>query len=83
MSGGCEYISNEELDRLVDEGEADILQYLDMENARFPGLEESTVAVDLPTHVLEAVERESSKTGTPVHGLIQAWVEEKVGLALA
>ena len=81
MASSHEFISNEELDRLFDEGEADILQYFDMDNARRPGLEERTVAIDLPVGVLDAVELESGRTGTPVHGLIRAWVEEKVSLA--
>ena len=69
-------ITVEEFDRLFDEGE-DITMYLDMDNARRPGLEQRTVAIDLPVRVLDAVELESSKTGTPVHDLIEAWIEER------
>ncbi|MCL2787844.1 MAG: BrnA antitoxin family protein [Micrococcales bacterium] len=75
-------ITVEEFDRLFDEGE-DITMYLDMDNARRPGLEQRTVAIDLPVGVLDAVALESGKTGTPVHGLIESWVEEKVDLASA
>jgi hypothetical protein len=80
MQKNREYISNEELDQLIDEGEEDILQYFDMENARRPGLEDRTVAVDLPVHVFDALERESGKTGTPIQDLVEAWIEERVAL---
>jgi hypothetical protein len=77
MAEQRKYISNEELDRLFDEGEEDILQYFDVENARRPGLETRTVAVDLPARVFDVLERESAKTGTPIQDLIEAWIEER------
>jgi hypothetical protein len=80
MARQRKYISNEELDRLFDEGEEDILQYFDVENARRPGLETRTVAVDLPARVFDALERESSRSGTPIQGLVEAWIEERAAL---
>ena len=76
-------ITVEEFDRLFDEGEKDILQYFDTDNVEHPGLESRTVAVDLPVRVLDAVERESSNTGTPIQDLLEAWIEQGVGLASA
>jgi hypothetical protein len=76
-------ITVEEFDRLFDEGEVDILQYCDTESIRRPGREARTVAVDLPVHVFDALERESGKTGTPIQDLIEAWIEERVTLASA
>jgi hypothetical protein len=49
-----------------------------MENARRPGLEARTVAVDLPAPVFEAVQRESDKAGTPVEELIEGWVTDRI-----
>jgi hypothetical protein len=43
-----ETISAEELDRLFDEGEEDILQYFDMENAVRLGDEQEKVTIPLP-----------------------------------
>ncbi|MDR3360866.1 MAG: BrnA antitoxin family protein [Bifidobacteriaceae bacterium] len=80
MQKNRDYISNEELDRLIDEGEQDILQYFDVENARRPGLEDRTVAVDLPERVFDALERESGRTGTPIQDLVQAWIKERAAL---
>jgi hypothetical protein len=76
-------ITVEEFDRLFDEGEVDILQYCDMDSIRRPGLEERTVAVDLPVRVFDALERESGKTGTPIQDLIEAWIEERAALVSA
>jgi predicted HicB family RNase H-like nuclease len=76
-------ISAEEFDRLFDEGEVDILQFCDMDNVRRPGLEKQTVAVDLPTHVVESLERTSARTGTSIHTLIEQWVEERVNATAA
>ncbi|MDR1634540.1 MAG: BrnA antitoxin family protein [Bifidobacteriaceae bacterium] len=74
------WTDSEELDRLFDEGEVDILQYFDTDNVQYPGLEERTVAVDLPVRVFDALERESGKTGTPIQDLIEVWIEERVAL---
>jgi hypothetical protein len=77
------WIDSEELDRLFDEGEVDILQYFDTDNVEYPGREERTVAIDLPVWVFDVLERESGKTGTSVQDLIEAWLEERVTLASA
>jgi hypothetical protein len=70
-------ISVEEFDRLFDEGEVDILQYCDVENARVVGPETRTVAVDLPIQVFDALEQESGQMGTSVQGLVETWIEER------
>ena len=75
-------ISTEEFDRLFDEGEVDILQYCDLENARQPGLETRTVAVELPVSVHDALEEESARAGTRVSTLIESWVADRVQLAI-
>jgi hypothetical protein len=76
-------ITVDEFDRLFDEGEEDILQYFDVANARRPGREPRTVAVDLPAHVFDALERESGRSGIPVQDLIETWVGERVALTSA
>jgi len=76
-------INSEELDRLFDEGNEDILQYFDTNNVSYPGLAARTVTVDLPVRVLDAVERESDKTGTSVQCLIETWIEERASLIAA
>jgi hypothetical protein len=76
-------ISAEEFDRIFDEGEEGILQYFDLENARRPGREARTVAVDLPVRVFDTLERESAKTGTPIQDLIEKWIEERAAAVTA
>ncbi len=72
------WISAEEFDRIFDEGEQDVLQYFDMDNIRRPGRETCNVAIDLPVHVLEAVEQQSRATGSSVSELHESWIEERV-----
>ena len=78
MSDNVKMIDSEELDRLFDEGEVDILQYFDTDNVRYPGREACTVVVVLPRYVLEAVEREADKADVTLQDLIESWIEEKV-----
>jgi hypothetical protein len=74
-------ISAEEFDRLFDEGEVDVLQYMDMSTLHYPGREARTVAVDLPVRVFDALERESKRTQRPVEELIEDWVEDRLNAA--
>ena len=77
------WVDSDELDRLFDEGEVDILQYFDTDNVQYPGLEGRTVAVDLPDGVFDVLERESGKTGMPIQDLIKTWIEERAALVSA
>jgi len=74
-------IDSSALDRLFDEGQQGILEHFDTNNVHYPGLAARTVSVHLPTDVFAALELESGVTGTTVEELIEAWVEERVGLA--
>ena len=71
-------ITTEELDRLFDEGEVDILKYFDTDNVEYPGHDAHTVAVDLPNRVFAAVQRECQRTGVAINDLLESWIEEKV-----
>ena len=79
-SGTEAMISVEEFDRRFDDGE-DVTMFLDLDNARYYPAEQHTVAVDLPSQVLAALERESAKGGTRVSDLIESWVEDRLGFA--
>ncbi len=76
-------ITVEEFDRLFDEGEEEILQYFDVDSVRHPGVDDRTVAIDLPARVFETLERESAKSGIPIEDLIERWVEERATLESA
>ncbi|QGG91249.1 CopG family transcriptional regulator [Agrobacterium sp. MA01] len=71
-------ISAEELDRLFDEGEEDVLQYFNLATARRPNLEpvELTVTVMLGTKL--RLERQAKELGVSVDSLLEDWLREKL-----
>ncbi|AOG12304.1 MULTISPECIES: type II toxin-antitoxin system BrnA family antitoxin [Rhizobium/Agrobacterium group] len=71
-------ISAEELDRLFDEGEEDVLQYFNLTTARRPNLEpvELTVTVMLGTKL--RLERQAKELGVSVDSLLEDWLREKL-----
>ena len=75
-------ISGEEFDRMFEAGE-DLTPYLDLDNIRYPGLEEQTMALDLPTPLIEALEREAARAGCSPTDLVRSWVEDRLRLASA
>lgn len=71
-------ISAEELDRLFDEGEEDVLQYFNLATARRPNLEpvELTVTVMLGTKL--RLERQAKELGVSVDSLLEDWLRENL-----
>lgn len=71
-------ISAEELDRLFDEGEEDVLQYFNLTTARRPNLEpvELTVTVMLGTKL--RLERQAKELGVSVDFLLEDWLRENL-----
>ncbi|MHB1191966.1 MAG: type II toxin-antitoxin system BrnA family antitoxin [Longimicrobiales bacterium] len=70
-------ITTEELDRMFDDGE-DIDQYIDWSKARRPGLEPRRVNVDLPSWMVDALDREAQRLGVPRQSVIKVWIAEKL-----
>ena len=68
----------EEFDKIFDEGEEDILQYLDLSKARRPGLEQKRVNVDFPQWMIDQLDSESSRLGIPRQSLIKVWIAERL-----
>lgn len=74
-------IDAEEFDRRFDAGE-DVSEFLDMESARRPGLEQKRVAIDFPTWVVEALDREAKRLGVSRQAVVKVWVVERLDQAL-
>jgi len=70
-------ISTDELDRLFDEGEHDILQYFDTDHVRYPGREARTGAVEPPAAVPAAAEQEGDRTSVEARDVADSRFEEK------
>ena len=71
-------ISAEEFDRIFDEGEEDIIQYLDMSTARHPGLEAKRVNVDFPNWMVNSLDKQAKRLGIARQALIKMWIAERL-----
>jgi hypothetical protein len=68
-----------ELDKIFDDGEEDILPYLDLSKATRPNLELKRVNVDFPQWVVNGLDREAQRLGVTRQSLIKMWIAEKLG----
>ncbi len=67
-----------DLDKIFDDGDVDINDYLDLTKAFHPGYEQKRVNVDFPTWMVEKLDRESSRLGVPRQSLIKVWIAERL-----
>jgi hypothetical protein len=56
----------------------DVSAYLDVSKARRPGLEHRRVNVDIPTWMIESVDREAERLGVPRQSLLKLWIAERL-----
>jgi len=70
----------EDLDRLFEKGEEDILPYLDLAKAVRPGHEAKRVNVDFPQWMLARLDLEADRLGVPRQSLIKVWIAERLAL---
>lgn len=66
------------LDKIFDDGEVDINEYLDLSKAFRPGQELKRVNVDFPVWMIERMDKESARLGVPRQSLIKVWIAEKL-----
>lgn len=68
----------EQLDRIFDEGEEDILEYLDMSTLRRPGLEPKHVNIDPSAWMVEALDREAKRVGMSRQAIVNKWIADRL-----
>ena len=66
-----------ELDKKFDEGE-NISKYLDLSQARRPGLEQKRVNVDFPVWMIHDLDKEAKRLGVPRQSIIKIWLAERL-----
>ena len=66
-----------EFDVNFDQGE-DISEFLDLSQAKRPGLEQKRVNVDFPTWMIEALDREAKRLGVTRQSIIKVWLAERL-----
>ena len=68
-----------ELDKIFDDGEVDINDYLDLSSAFRPGQEQKRVNVDFPVWMIERLDREANRPDVPRQSFIKVWIGEHLG----
>ena len=68
----------EELDKIFDDGEQDMTQYLDMSTLRRPNREVQRVNVDFPRWMVYSLDREARRLGVTRQSVIKMWIGEKL-----
>jgi hypothetical protein len=67
----------EEFDRIFDDGES-IIEYLDLTQIKRSNSEEQTIALDFPSWMIEALNKESQRLNLPLQVIVKGWIEEKL-----
>jgi len=65
-----------DLDKIFDDGDVDINDYLDLSSAFRPGQEQKRVNVDFPVWMIDRLDREANRLGVPRQSLIKVWIGE-------
>ena len=71
-------IKSEDFDRLFDEGEEDILQYLDLSSATRPNRKTKKVNVDLPEWMIVSLDAEAERLAINRQAVIKTWLAERI-----
>ena len=67
-----------ELDKIFDEGQEDILTYMDLSKTQVINTEPKRVNVDFPLWVVNGLDREAQRLGVTRQSLIKMWIAEKL-----
>jgi hypothetical protein len=68
----------EELDKIFDDGNEDILPYLDLSKAFRPGHQARRVNVDFPAWMITKLDFETDRLSVPRQSLINVWIAERL-----
>ena len=68
----------EELDKIFDDGKEDMSPHLDMSTLRRPNLNQKRVNVDLPTWMIQRLDRKASLIGVTRQSIIKVWLSERI-----
>lgn len=66
--------------KTVDEGEEDIMEYLDLESVEvvYPAREVRKINVDMPLWMVDALDREAKRVGVTRQAVIKMWLAERL-----
>ncbi|MBT3348370.1 MAG: CopG family transcriptional regulator [Thiotrichales bacterium] len=67
-----------QIDKLVDEGETDVMDLADLSSASRLNHETFRVNVDFPKWVVKSLDNEASRVGVTRQSLIKLWLVERI-----
>jgi hypothetical protein len=68
----------EEFDRIFDEGEKDIVEFLDLSSATRPNQKMKRVNVDFPLWMVNQLDAESKRLGITRQSIIKVWIADRL-----
>jgi len=68
----------EEMDKIFDDGNEDILPYLDLSKTLRQGHQDKRVNVDFPAWMIAKLDFEADRLGVPRQSLINVWIAERL-----
>ncbi len=70
-------ITTEEFDRLFDEGETDLTEYLDLKNLK-TSHPIQRINIDIPIALLRQIDLEANRIGIARTALIKVWISDRL-----
>jgi hypothetical protein len=71
-------IKAEDFDRVFDDGQKDIVEYLDLSSVRQPNRKTRKVNVDLPEWIINSLDAEAERLAINRQAVIKTWLAEKI-----
>lgn len=68
----------EDFDKKFDDGKEDIIDDLDLSSARRVNYEQKRINVDIPSWIIESLDREAARIGVTRQSIIKVWLVERL-----
>ena len=67
-----------DFDKIFDDGEEDIIEYLDLDNIKHVNRKQKRVNVDFPIWMVESLDQEAERVGVSRQAIIKMWLAERL-----
>ena len=67
-----------EFDKIFDDNEEEIIEYLNLSTIRRPNLETKRVNIDFPTWMIKKLDEEARYIGVSRQAIIKTWLADKI-----
>ena len=68
----------EEFDKIFDENQEDIVDYLDLSTLKRPNLEPKRINIDFPAWMVKKLDEEARHIGVSRQAIIKTWLADKI-----